>query len=183
MFIAVTLPDGRRRLIRRAATDRERLPATQGLTPRVSARTLLALARGIRGLVAASSSEITDAAPSPQVCIAAIDPAPCAAATAMAVAAAHGAGSMAAMQTWGDGAASVISLLEAATKPRMPRASASSVRADTRGVSPCVAGRRSRSVAARRIKRRRPSGKVTAMNKGPREQPSETTARCWPNKG
>jgi Family of unknown function (DUF5372) len=64
-FIAVALPDGRRRLIRRAATDLERPGATELPVPRVSARTLLPLARLVRSVLAASSAEPADAVPSP----------------------------------------------------------------------------------------------------------------------
>ena len=67
-FIAVALPDGRRRLIRRAATDLEHPASAEVATPRVSARTLLPLARHIRALVTASSAEIIDAAPSSPCC-------------------------------------------------------------------------------------------------------------------
>ena len=80
-FVAAALPDGRRRLIRRAATDLERPTLTEPSVPRVSARTLLPLARHIRGLVAASSAEFVDAGPSSPSCTSA--PAPCAAASAM----------------------------------------------------------------------------------------------------
>ena len=57
-FIAVALPDGRRRLLRRAATDLEQPPAPQAVLPRVSARALLPLARHIRSMLAASSEEV-----------------------------------------------------------------------------------------------------------------------------
>ena len=76
-----------------------------------------------------------------------------------------------------------ISVLEAVTTLRMYRASGSSLRAETRGTGGSVASGRSRSVAARRIRRRRPSGKATAMNRGPRAQASDRTARRWPDKG
>jgi len=98
-FIAVALPDGRRRLIRRAATDLERPIAAELPVPRVSARSLLPLARHIRDLVTASSAEIAHAVPSSPSCTAAAaaSPAPHATPTAMAgapgpVAAATGAG-------------------------------------------------------------------------------------------
>ena len=66
-FIAVALLDGRRRLIRRAATELEH-PATTDLpVPLVSARTLLPLARHVRGMLAASSTEPADVVPSPRV--------------------------------------------------------------------------------------------------------------------
>ncbi len=54
-FIAVALPDGRRRLLRRAATDLEQPPAPPAALPRVSTRALLPLARHIRSMLAASS--------------------------------------------------------------------------------------------------------------------------------
>ncbi len=63
-FIAVALPDGRRRLIRRAATDLERPATTEPPVPRVSARLLLPLARHIRSLVTLTSTETTHAAAS-----------------------------------------------------------------------------------------------------------------------
>ncbi len=86
-------------------------------------------------------------------------------------------------QDCGNGAAWTISVLEAVTKPRTWRASGSSVRADTRGAAGSADGGRSRSVAARRIRRRRPSGKATAMNRGPRAQASDRTAKRWPDRG
>jgi hypothetical protein len=65
-FIAVALPDGRRRLIRRAATDLEHPAAETGTAvPRISARALLPLARHIRSMLAASSEEGRHATPSP----------------------------------------------------------------------------------------------------------------------
>jgi len=67
-FIAVALPDGRRRLIRRGATDLERPAGTNLAVPRVSARTLLPLARHVRGLVTASSTEIVHAVSPPRSC-------------------------------------------------------------------------------------------------------------------
>jgi hypothetical protein len=55
-FIAVALPDGRRRLVRRAATDLERpLTPPSSAQPRISVRTLLPLARHIRSMLLASS--------------------------------------------------------------------------------------------------------------------------------
>jgi hypothetical protein len=55
------------------------------------------------------------------------------------------------------------SSLEAASMLRMCRASGSSVRTEISGSTIRGANARSRSVAARRINRRRPSGKATAM--------------------
>jgi Family of unknown function (DUF5372) len=56
-FIAVALADGRRRLIRRAATELERPAEPERAMPRISVRTLLPLARHIRRVVAASAEE------------------------------------------------------------------------------------------------------------------------------
>jgi len=56
-FIAVALADGRRRLLRRTATDLERPLAVQMELPRISAHTLLPLAQHIRSMLAASSEE------------------------------------------------------------------------------------------------------------------------------
>jgi len=56
-FIAVALPDGRRRLLRRAATDLEQALAPQTALPRISARALLPLARYIRSMLTAPSEE------------------------------------------------------------------------------------------------------------------------------
>ena len=57
-FIAVALPDGRRRLLRRAVTDLERPPTSQATSlPRISARALLPLARHIRSMQVSSSKE------------------------------------------------------------------------------------------------------------------------------
>jgi hypothetical protein len=65
-FIAVGLPDGRRRLIRRAATDLEHPAAETGAAvPRISARALLPLARHIRSMLVACSEEARHATPSP----------------------------------------------------------------------------------------------------------------------
>jgi hypothetical protein len=55
------------------------------------------------------------------------------------------------------------SSLEAASMLRMCRAKGSSVRTEISGSTSRGANARSRSVAARRINRRRPSGKATAM--------------------
>lgn len=67
-FIAVAPPDGRRRLIRRAVTDLERPTTVQVPVPRISARTLLPLARYIQSVVTASGTEIVHALPFPQSC-------------------------------------------------------------------------------------------------------------------
>jgi hypothetical protein len=84
----------------------------------------------------------------------------------------------------GDGTASAGSALEAASTLRTRRASGSNVRADTRGTGSSIAhAGRSRSVAARRIRRRRPSGKATAMKRGPRAQRRDRTVRRWPTRG
>jgi hypothetical protein len=84
----------------------------------------------------------------------------------------------------GDRTASAGSALEAASTLRTRRASGSNVRADTRGTGSSVAhAGRSRSVAARRIRRRRPSGKATAMKRGPRAQKRDRTVRRWPTRG
>jgi len=56
-FIAVALADGRRRLIRRAATELERPAEPERAMPRISVRTLLPLARHIRRMAAASAEE------------------------------------------------------------------------------------------------------------------------------
>ena len=83
----------------------------------------------------------------------------------------------------GDGTASAGYALEAASTLRTRRASGSNVRADTRGTGSSVAhAGRSRSVAARRIRRRRPSGKATAMKRGPRAQRRDRTVRRWPTR-
>src|SRR3954453_20897625 len=103
-------------------------------------------------------------------------------ASAMALGAVLGAG----VETGsgGDGTASAGSALEAASMLRTRRASGSNVRADTRGTGSSVAhAERSRSVAARRIRRRRPSGKATAMKRGPRAQRRDRTVRRWPTRG
>jgi hypothetical protein len=61
-FIAVALADGRRRLLRRAATDLERPQTSQANSlPRISARTLLPLARHIRSMQVSSMKEARDA--------------------------------------------------------------------------------------------------------------------------
>lgn len=67
-FIAVALPDGRRRLIPRSATDLERPTSMDLPVPKVSARMLLPLARHVRGLATASSTEIVHAVPPSRSC-------------------------------------------------------------------------------------------------------------------
>jgi hypothetical protein len=57
-YIAVALPDGRRRLMRRAATDLERPLAPRMVLPLISVRTLLPLARHIRNMLAPSNEEV-----------------------------------------------------------------------------------------------------------------------------
>src|SRR3954453_9107142 len=59
-FIAVALPDGRRRLVRRAATNLDHPPPANMTLPRISVRALLPLARHIRSMVAASLEEASD---------------------------------------------------------------------------------------------------------------------------
>ena len=67
---------------------------------------------------------------------------------------------------------------------RTRRASGSRVRAEIRGsAAAAVAGGRSRSVAARRTRRLRPSGSATAMNPGPRLQPKDSSLSACPNSG
>jgi len=59
---------------------------------------------------------------------------------------------------------------------RTCRASGSSARAEMRGTAaPVSAAGCSRSVAARRTKRLRPSGRATAMEAGPRLQVSDSS--------
>ena len=62
-FIAVALPDGRRRLLRRAATDLDQpaAPIPSVAVLRISARTLVPLARRIRNMLAASIREVAHA--------------------------------------------------------------------------------------------------------------------------
>ena len=66
-FLALSLPDGRRRLVPRAATDLDRPLASAVALPRISVRTLLPLARRIRSMLAASCTEAchADTLPSP----------------------------------------------------------------------------------------------------------------------
>ena len=77
-FIAVALPDGRRRLIRRAATELEHPVQPEQAVARISVRMLLPLARHIRRVVAALPEEATHAdtpQPSPtSVCVTAVAP-------------------------------------------------------------------------------------------------------------
>lgn len=56
-FIAVGLPDGRRCLIRRAATDLDQPAMIEPVVQRVSVRTLLPLARHLRRILATSQEE------------------------------------------------------------------------------------------------------------------------------
>jgi len=56
-FIAAGLSDGRRRLIRRAATDLDQPAMIEPVVQRVSVRTLLPLARHLRRILAASQEE------------------------------------------------------------------------------------------------------------------------------
>jgi hypothetical protein len=66
---------------------------------------------------------------------------------------------------------------------RMRRANGSRVRTEIRGRAGAEASGPSRSVAARRTSRRRPSGSATAMNPGPRLQPKDNSLSVLPNKG
>ena len=77
----------------------------------------------------------------------------------------------------GDGVAWRASSLEAASMLRMCRASGSSARAEMRGTAAPVSAAAgcSRSVAARRIRRLRLSGRATAMKVGPRLQASDSS--------
>jgi hypothetical protein len=63
-FVTAALPDGRRRFIPRAITDLQRPLASQETLPRISARTLLPLARLVRSMLAASTKEASHASPS-----------------------------------------------------------------------------------------------------------------------
>jgi hypothetical protein len=92
-FVAVALPDGRRRLIRRAATDLERPLVAEAALPRISVRALLPLARHIRSMLATSQEEacradIALSSPPPPTA----EPPSGVASTAMAGAADHDAG-------------------------------------------------------------------------------------------
>ena len=62
-FIAVGLADGRRRLVRRVVTDLDHSAMAEPEVPRISARTLLPLARLIRRMLAASREETSHAEP------------------------------------------------------------------------------------------------------------------------
>ena len=64
-FIAVRLADGRRRLVRRAATDLDRPATAEPEAPRISVRTLLPLARHVRRMLAASQEGTPHADPNP----------------------------------------------------------------------------------------------------------------------
>jgi hypothetical protein len=75
------------------------------------------------------------------------------------------------------------SSLEVASMLRMCRASGRSVRAEMCGRAASGVSGRSRLVAARRTCRRRPSGKATATNAGPRLQVSDSSLSDCPNKG
>jgi hypothetical protein len=75
------------------------------------------------------------------------------------------------------------SLLEAARMLRKCRASGRRVRAEMRGTATCDGTGRSRSVAARRTRRRRPSGNATATKAGPRAQVRESSFSCCPQSG
>ena len=66
---------------------------------------------------------------------------------------------------------------------RICRASGSNARAEMRGSAACGVGGCSRSVAARRSSRRRPSGKATAMKAGPRLQARDSSSSSRPNSG
>ena len=66
---------------------------------------------------------------------------------------------------------------------RMCRVKGSSARTEMRGSAAPDASGRSRSVAARRISRRRPSGRATATKEGPRLQVSDSRRSGCPNKG
>jgi len=64
-YIAVRLADGRRRLLPRAATDLDQPALAEPDVPRISARTLLPLARLVRRMLAASQEETSHAEPNP----------------------------------------------------------------------------------------------------------------------
>ena len=89
-FIAVALADGRRRLIRRAATELEHPAEPDRAIPRISVRMLLPLARHIRRVVAALAEEANHADTCPSS-PASVDPETATAATPLAGAAAAGA--------------------------------------------------------------------------------------------
>ncbi|MBV8398148.1 MAG: hypothetical protein JOZ17_05345 [Acetobacteraceae bacterium] len=62
-FVAVALDDGRRRLVRRSATDLDHAAAMEPAMPRISARVLLPLARQVRRMLTASQEETPHAEP------------------------------------------------------------------------------------------------------------------------
>ncbi len=64
-YIAVRLADGRRRLVSRAATDLDQPALAEPDVLRISARTLLPLARLVRRMLAASKEETSHAEPNP----------------------------------------------------------------------------------------------------------------------
>jgi hypothetical protein len=74
-FIAVALADGRRRLIRRSATDLDRSAVAEPDMPRISARILLPLARQVRRMLATSQEETSHAEmlPSDPLCAQPLD--------------------------------------------------------------------------------------------------------------
>jgi hypothetical protein len=76
------------------------------------------------------------------------------------------------------GLAWLASTLEEASMLCTSRASGSSVHAEIRGIAAGDACGCSRSVAARRTSRRRPSGNATAMKAGPRAQVSDSSFSC-----
>lgn len=62
-FIAVSLEDGRRRLLRRAATDLDQLAAAEPEVARISVRKLLPLAQLVRRMLAVSQERTSRAEP------------------------------------------------------------------------------------------------------------------------
>ena len=64
-YIAVCLADGRRRLLPRAATDLDQPALAEPDVPRISARTLLPLARLIQRMLTASQEVTSHAEPNP----------------------------------------------------------------------------------------------------------------------
>lgn len=81
------------------------------------------------------------------------------------------------------GVAWLASSMEAASMLRTSRASGSRVRAEMSGKGAGGASGCSRSVAARRTSRRRPSGNATAMKDGPREQIRDSSFSRLPYSG